>query len=504
MIEELSKHYDEFKKVLDILPTNFKSNISKKIACINDEYEKDNILIQNVKEEIERRISVFDNLVENEDIKKYKEKIEGCNIVYEWNNYNTSYEKMHLDYYLYQLNKCYKEDLESVNSCIRTIIDSFKMVGINLKKEDFSFNSLVASYIEKILDNSSEQELKKYFEEIYWKNSDIIKILEINIKSIYLKNEKKIDKYYEARHNKFLKEYKENDINELRIRLSHEYSKLIAQDKYLNFKKFLDNTYQLNIYKKEEIEKKKNLYFEEGSYNVPYLEELYNVLEEYNVILKYKYLFDDIKSKLQSKDTLKNAKAKMLKELSKVESKLVKLNSSQNKKSLFGKAKNDEKWLFNYKEAFNEVVKYYDNFEQTNFDELVYSKLTQDSTVLDALNLITSNYIYFVNKTIEQDDSRNINEIDEEYNKLKDYVNCNNFIIINNIALLDEKQLKELIVNKYNLENISITKEALLTDNLSKTMEDITILINNENIILSGINVDDVYLYIEYKKMNSE
>ena len=39
MIEELSKHYDEFKKVLDILPTNFKSNISKKIACINDEYD---------------------------------------------------------------------------------------------------------------------------------------------------------------------------------------------------------------------------------------------------------------------------------------------------------------------------------------------------------------------------------------------------------------------------------------------------------------------------------
>ena len=63
--------------------------------------------------------------------------------------------------------------------------------------------------------------------------------------------------------------------------------------------------------------------------------------------------------------------------------------------------------------------------------------------------------------------------------------------------------MKELIVNKCNLENINLTIESLLVDNIDKTCNDIKNLINYENIIKSGITIDDITLYLDYKKMNS-
>ena len=94
------------------------------------------------------------------------------------------------------------------------------------------------------------------------------------------------------------------------------------------------------------------------------------MLEEYKILIKYKYLFDNMKSKLQDKDNFKNSKSNLLKEISKKEKELIKLNISHNKKNLFGK-KNDEKWLFKYKEVLNEVISKYDELESINFDDYI-------------------------------------------------------------------------------------------------------------------------------------
>ena len=492
MIDELNKHYDEFKEVFNILPTNTKNNIKKKLIYLEEEENNNNKNIELVKNEILTRINKFNNLKVNNNIDKYNEELEKCNIVNEWNNYNTSYEKMHLDYYLYQLHRYYKEDLEGVNNCIKNILESFKKVDINITVEDFDFNDLACEYMSQIINNKSFDELKKTFEEIYWKNSEIIKIIEINFKSIYLKYERKIDKYYENRHNEFLKNHTDKEIYDIRIKLNNDLEELKECDSYLNFQKFVNNEYLLSDYKELEIEKKKNLYFE-NNYNIIRLKELYYTLEEYKILIKYKYLFDDMKSKLQDKANFKNSKSNLLKEISKKEKELKKLNISHNKKNLFGK-KNDEKWLFKYKEVLNEVTSKYDELENINFNDLIYNKLKEDSSILEVLYLITSNYLYFVNKTYELDESRDINDITNEFEKLKAYINNNEFIILNNIALLDEKQMKELIVNKCNLENINLTIESLLIDNIDKTCNDIKNLINYENIIKSGISIEDITL----------
>ena len=46
-----------------------------------------------------------------------------------------------------------------------------------------------------------------------------------------------------------------------------------------------------------------------------------------------------------------------------------------------------------------------------------------------------------------------------------------------------------------------MTIDNLVDDNLEKTIADIKSLIDYENIISSGINVDDVALYLEYNKL---
>ena len=505
MIEELTTKYEEFKGVIDILPVNTKYNRKRKVDYIMEEINNDTKRLQQVKTEIEKRIRQFDTLKVNDKIEKLENQLEKCNIANEWNLYNTSYEKMHLDYYLYQLHRYYKEDLVSVNACIKKIIESFKKVEIILTKDDFKFNDYAASYMEKILSNVSDQELSTYFEEIYWKNPDIINIIEINFKNIYLKNEKKIDKYYETRHQAFLKNHKDEEIYDMRIKLSAEIKNLNGRDTYLNFQRFVNNEYSVADFKEDDLNKKKEIYFDDGSYNYDNLIEIDKALNEYNVMIKYRELFADMKERLEKKDTLKNSKNNALKEVSKEEDKLIKLNAKRNKKGLFGKPKNDEKWLFEYKEVLNSIINHYNEFDDACFNDLVFLKLTQDSTILEVLKLISSNYLYFVNQAFKKDENANINDVTKQFEDLKDYINNNSFTLLNNIALLDDKPMKQLISDKYNLEHVKISEDALMDENIEKTIGDIETFIKYEDILASWINIDDVSLYLNYTNLlNSE
>ena len=157
--------------------------------------------------------------------------------------------------------------------------------------------------------------------------------------------------------------------------------------------------------------------------------------------------------------------------------------------------------MFEYKNVLNNVLDYYNKFDDACFNDLIFTRLTKDSVILDVLKLISSNYIYFVNKTIEKDENISINDITNMFEDLKKYVYNNKFILLNNVALLDEKQMKKLIVDKYNMERINLTIDNLTDDNLEKTISDIKNLIDYDNIIKSGINIDDVSLYLEYNKI---
>lgn len=501
MIDELINKYDQFKGVIDVLPINTKNNRNRKISYIADEEERDYVRLELVKKEIEKRLSVFGDLKKNDKIEELTIALEKCDIVNEWNEYNSAYEKMHLDYYLYQLHRYYKDDLKSVNTCIKKILESFNKVNIVLTVDDFDYNKYAGDYMGKIIDNASEEDLNNCFEELYWKNPDIIKIIEINFKSIYLRYESKINKYYLDRHNEFLKSHNDTEIYDMRINLTEQLSECISFDKAINFEHFKNSEYSIADFREDDIVKKKQVYFDGDSYSYESLKDLCGILNEYNVLIKYKYLFEDMKGKLEKKNEFKDSRTKVLKGIYKEESILKKLNAKRNKKRLFFKKKNDEKWLFEYKNAITNLEKLYVDFDNECFNDLVYKKLNQDSNILEILKLITSNYLYFVSKTYEHDDSQDIGNISDKYNSLRDYVNNTSFTLLNNVALLDEKQMKQVIVDKYNLGHIKLTIDSLLSDNIDKTISDINSLINYENVINSGISINDISLYLEYSKL---
>ena len=135
---------------------------------------------------------------------------------------------------------------------------------------------------------------------------------------------------------------------------------------------------------------------------------------------------------------------------------------------------------------------------------MIFDKLSKDSTVLEILKFVSSNYLYFIDKTKELDDSQTINVLNEKFDNLKHEVNYYNYSLINNIALLNERQIKEIIVDKYNLEKITITLEMLQKENVAKTISDIESLINYDNLITSGIDLEDIQLYLEVKKLMDE
>ena len=500
MRESLQNKYDEFKGVLDVLPTNTKSNTKKKLDYILLEETNSRELLDNVKGEIDRRLAPFDNLKENHNISSLESELEKCNIVNEWNDYNTSYEKMHLDYYLYQLNRYYKEDLVSVNNCIKKIIESFKKVNISLSKDDFDFNNYCSLYISKILDNASDEELTQTFEEIYWKFPNLIKTIEVNFKSIYLRNEKKINKYYEDRHKEFLQSHKDEELIDVRINLINKINNLKNRDKYLIFNKFKNKEYSLASFNKVDIDKKISNYFLDNSYSYDNLLKVFQTLFEYNMLIKYHYLLVDMKDRLEKKDTFKDLKQKALKEIYVSEGKIKKLNVKPNNKLPFFKKKTDEKWLFNYNSLLNEIILKYDNFDDSSLNDIIYNKLSLDSTVLEILKFISSNYLYFVKLTKQLDENMSIKDITDKYEVFKREVSDNSFSLLNNLVLLDEKQMKQIIVDKYNLEHINLTIDSLMPDNIEKTMNEIKLLIDYEDLMISKINLDDVKLYFEINK----
>ena len=64
-----------------------------------------------------------------------------------------------------------------------------------------------------------------------------------------------------------MKNHTDKEIYDIRIKLNKDLEELKECDSYLNFQKFVNNEYLLSDYKELEIDKKKNLYFE-NNYNI--------------------------------------------------------------------------------------------------------------------------------------------------------------------------------------------------------------------------------------------
>lgn len=500
MKEALIEKYEEFKNVLDVMPTNNKENKKKKSEYISSEELFNNKLLDLINKEIERRKTVISSVSENEVIQEKETELNNL-INTLINEYNTSYEKLELDYYLSKMIS-YKDDLPKVNDCIRKLINNFKNVGVEITSSMFDYNDNVKSYIEELLNNSDEKILKERFEKIYWKYPELLKTIEISFKEIYLKNKKEIDKFYNDKYNDYLKNNNIKEINDNIISLSLEIDLIKSSDPYLIYNKFMSKEYSLNDYNETTINKKKNTYFGDN-FSYENAVKLYRSLYEYNMIIKYNYLLKDMRTRIEEKDTYKGSLDTLTKEIDKLSNKLISLNKTPTKRGLFHfkKDNNSEDDLFEYKEVLKELITKYGELDNIRFNDLIYKQIQKDSTILTVFKFITGNFIYFYNKTKENREELSFDEIENLFRNLNKDILSNRFELLDNIVLLDEKQIKELIVDRYHIDNINISVNDLEVDNVENTIMDINKILIYENILRSSIKFNDIDFMLEVEKM---
>ena len=121
------------------------------------------------------------------------------------------------------------------------------------------------------------------------------------------------------------------------------------------------------------------------------------------------------------------------------------------------------------------------------------SNLDENATIYDALKLASSYYNYLAVCIIENNKNITQEKIDEQIRKLKDFINSPYNNLINNLAVLDEKDIVMIIKDRYKLLDFNIKPDdfnARNMDNLIKILEN----------ILTSFNLKKVGLKVEYIK----
>lgn len=470
MLNEYKNKIELQKEVLSSLPRNNNKNnksYQAKIEELLGEYQIDKEVVE---EEITKRKNRYLSLEDDKNIDNLTKKIDlllpQLPIL---NKYNSSYEKSNLDIILYELGHFYKTDLDKVNKDINEALDIFKKVGVPLAVEDFSYSYHSSNYMKKYLSSEEKEELKKDFEDIYWKCPDIITHITLNFKYLYCKNKKKFDTYYDIleedlSNKKVLEEYKELYINR---------STLIRNNAYLMQKNLLEGKLNISDYTLDKVNKAYSYLLEghrtEKTNND--IEKLYYSIIEYKNYLEFDYIISDIKELYKDKDKYKNIYSSKKKEIDKIERIILKNNKKILK--LVAKNKINKIDVLNSKVNIdiNKLKILYEELERNYFLEKI-ATLEEDTTIYDILLLADSNYNYLIE--LLKNKEKDIQEIE----KLRLFVYNPYNYILNNILLSEEKDISILIMDRYNLFGFDLTKEKLEKDNIDNLIKQLEVILN--------------------------
>ena len=526
IIEKLTNQIDIDKEVLSVLPRNNKKNLKaykEKAEEIKQEYAN---YLSNIIAEIKRRMVKITSIITNPKIQELSNELSEMEKVRLLDDNSTPFEKIKLDEMLYILKRFYKNNLEVVNSSIINCIDAFKVCGIDLDIKDFNYSIFTKEYMQVFLEEmkkgeSNSAKVKEVFEQIYWKCSDIIMHIELNFRSLYLKYEKTISNHLDDEKRNFLKEQslepnealeKFNSINTRLQDLMNRDTFLILEDfknGEKNPKDFEANNVQ-KYYKKltdhsyDELEKD---VLNEFNYNI---EKLYNSLNEYKNFQRFKFIYDEIIAIYNDKQKYNKVYQDKLKKIQKQEIKLFKQNKKiekySNHKSLISKLfsksqKKLDKINIDINTQILELKQNYRDLEESKIKSAITEKLTDSSTVYDALKLASMFYSFLVKIIIKQYEDISQEDIVKMINDFDKFVYYSNLTIINNIKITDNKDIAMIIKDKYNLCNINIEKGDFDEDNIDSLIVTAGNICEYNYILNSKITLDDIKFVISAKKI---
>ena len=527
--EKINSQIDIDKEILSILPKNNKKNLQAykdKAAEIKHEY---NTYLDEILSEMKRRMVKIKSIVPDPKIEKLNQEIQYMDKIELLNQNITSFEKMGLDETLYVLRRFYKNNLELINDAIVRCLEKFRIVGINLTAEDFEYSIYTKEYMSTFLEEMKKGDcnsgrVKDLFEQIYWKCPDIIIHIELNFRSLYLKNEKKIDKYYEDAKKQITKELGLTEIEAIQKyeALQSQLIEIKNKDTALIIEKFLKGEVNTKDYEISNIKKnyKKLLGKDYEEFDKEQIDEinknisrLQNSLYEYKNYLRFKFIYDSVVQILNSKEKYRTTYIQKLKQIKKAEVVVFKNNKKIRKfekhkgfiQKIFGKSTNRlEKINLDANTQIIELRNIYRDLQENKIKNIISSVLNDGSTIYDALLLVCHFYSFLVNSMIDEFPDIMQDDMYDTIEKFRRFIKYPKITIINNVKMLEDKDLALMIKDKYNLCNINITKEDLEEDNVSNLITIVNNICGYNYIVNSKTTLKDIQFVLQAKKILEE
>jgi len=531
-LKKMNEQIEVDKEILSVLPKNNKKNLityKDKAAEIKRRYDT---YLNEINMEIKRRVIKITSIAPNPKIEETAKEIEEMKDIRILNENITSFEKMELDEILFVLKRFYKNNLELVNESIVQCLERFKKVGIKLKASDFNYSIYTKEYM-KVFFNELKKgdinstEVKENFEQIYWKCSDIIMQIELNFRSIYLKNEKEIDKYFENEKklmtNKIGLNEKEaiqkyNALKSRLIKLKNKDTSILVQ-KFINKeeapKDYESNSIK-NIYKKllkDDFEDLEEDQLKELNKNISRLNDN---LYEYKNFMNFKFIYDEIVEIFNSTEKFKNLYVQKLKQINKLEAQLNKINKKMEKRQrhrgliirLFNSVKKNNNKLEDINtdvtSKINELKEVYRELEENKVKNIISTELNKNSTIFDALSLINPFYSFLVDAIIKKYEDIQQDDIKAMIKDFREFIEFPNINIINNTKIVEDKDMALAIKDKYNLCNINVAREDLQIENIDKLKIIVNIICTNKYLEASKVELDDIKYVLQATKILEE
>lgn len=534
LVESIGKQIDTDKEVISVLPRNGIKSIKTLLETIKEMTEKYESVNEMLLKEIEVRYDNLTAVEKNEEIHKLEDEIEKFDYAIKNTDTRSSFEKMKLDRIVYNVNGYYKSNLQRLNSELMDCVKQFEKVGIKLTADDFNISEYTKEYMVVLLQEAYDGEInservKQAFEKAYWKCSEVVSQLYVNIRYIYDKYEHEIDKFYENKTEEILQNLNatQQQVEDKKIELIRQKQKIESTDSKLILEKFYNGKLNINDYKQENYKK---IYLELISKDVTqlsekekaemdeFVEKLNNDLNEYFKYCEYRFLSEGVlnirEEELKRIEKDKNKKVKktnyeLLKEnIKKTTSDIFKLNNKiekPEKKSIFGKKQMNEKKInalsLERNNLILEVKKMYMDLDNEIVKEKIMKHIDDTSSLLDVISIGSQCYGFVAKEIIKKYPEITDKELGEMAKNIRDFITYSNFNVINHIKISDKKDLSIIIKDKYQLFGMQLSKDNFQEGNIDDLMKKTRIINNYNNINKSKFSIKDLEYITTVKEM---
>lgn len=546
LVNELDEQIDIDKEMIEVLPKKGVKQIRELKKTLEEMIARYDTINNYAISEMNSRYDKINSIQTNEEIATVSENIFKLDNLVLSEAGQTSFERMQLDKLTYKINGYYKKNLTIINQDIMACINKFEEVGVRLSGKDFQISEYANEYMTVLLEEADKGDInsdrvKETFEKVYWKSSDLIVHILVNIRHIYDVNEPIIDKYYKNKTEEVLKTLNvtEKEVQDKKDELIKKLDDLRDVDGRIILDSFLNGVYNIgdyrsdtytNIYENLISKKIDDLSPEEKKAMDANFKKLNNNLTEYTNYLEFKFIIDEILSlktireketavieeKTDSKDKKGKKQAKPLttsellrNEIDRLFVEIKKINSDinqeKNKKRgflfFFQKKKNvlpqnKTELILARDNKILELKDLYSKLDDSKLRDKVFENVHDTSKIFDVFKIASYNYGFLARTIIKKHKDIVEEDIDKMIDRFINFIRLYHFSVLNNVNIFEKKEIAIVIKDKHKLLGLEISKENFTEANLDDFAKQTQIIDYYNDIEKSNISLEDIQFVI--------